>query len=164
MPDPDTLAAWSDYLKLLTKIQEPKTLILSPKSIKLYESWYNENVIKHRDEPTAYLRGVYGKLDIILLRIAIVIRAMNYALEGITTPQIKASEMESAIQITEYFRATALKVYRQIFGETKYGKLEKEDIAVWLSKNTNLTKTQIAEEVLRSSRSQLDRLITQKTK
>jgi hypothetical protein len=33
--------------------------------------------------------------------------------------------MESAIEITEYFRATALKVYRQIFGETKYGKLEK---------------------------------------
>jgi hypothetical protein len=90
MPDPDLLAAWNDYLKSLTDIQEPKTLILSKKSAKLYESWYNENVRKHRDEPTAYLRGVYGKLDIILLRIAIVIRAMNYALEGIATPEITA--------------------------------------------------------------------------
>lgn len=164
IPEIGLLNAWDQFVKSLTEIRDPKELILPEQTSMLYENWYNENVKKINAEPTAYLKGVFGKLDIICLRIAVVIRGMNYQLEGITTPEILPREMKAAIELTEYFRTTALKVYRQIYGETKFGKYSKEDIAVWLSKNTELTKQQIAYEVLNSSRSQLDRLISKNQK
>jgi hypothetical protein len=160
IPDPALLKAWDEYIQMLTGIELSMTLILPDQTAKLYEAWYNDNVQKINVPGTSpYLKGVYGKLDIIVLRIAIVLRGMNFQLEGISTPGILPREMEAAIQITEYFRITAIKVYRQIFGERKFGEYDKKDIAAWLTKHTNLTKVQIANQVLNSSRSQLDRLI-----
>lgn len=163
-PDFSLLNTWDQFIEGLTRIKNPKELILPEITSRLYETWYNENVIRINSEPTAYLKGVYGKLDIICLRLAVVIRGMNYQLEGIATPEILPREMTAAIQLTEYFRSTALKVYRQIYGETKFGKYTKEEIAVWLTKNTKMPKYEIAELILKSSRSQLDRLIARKHK
>jgi hypothetical protein len=163
IPDQAWLDSWDEYIMELTRIYEPRTLILPDTASKLYEAYYNDNVRRGNDKNTSpYMRGVYGKLDIIALRVAIVLRGMNYQLEGISTPGILPREMDAAIQITEYFRATALKVYRQIFGETKFGNYDKKEIAVWLAKHTKLSKSQIADAVLNSSRSQLDRLIKSK--
>lgn len=159
IPDPALLDSFDDFVKLLAELKEAKTLVLTDATAKLYEAFYNDNVRLINAEPTAYLKGVYGKLDIIVLRVAIVLRAMNFALEGIATPGILPREMEAAIQITEYFRTTALKIYSQIYGGQKYGKYSKEDISVWMAKNTELPKSMIASDVLKSSRSQLDRLL-----
>lgn len=159
IPDPALLDSFDDFIKILSDLEEQKTLVLTDATAKLYEAFYNDNVKIINAEPTAYLKGVYGKLDIIVLRIAIVLRAMNFALEGIASPGILPREMEAAIQITEYFRATALKVYNQIYGGQKFGKYSKEDISVWVAKNTDLPKTIIAKDLLKSSRSQLDRLL-----
>ncbi|WP_297097538.1 DUF3987 domain-containing protein [uncultured Draconibacterium sp.] len=161
-PDESLLNAWDDFMHELTIIKTPKTLILPTQTAKLYEAYFNDNVREINKEVTPYLKGVYGKLDIIVLRVAIIIRAMNYVHEGVTTSGIQPREMDAAIQITEYFRATALKVYRQIFGDKKFGTYDKKEIASWLVQNTKLTKTTIAREVLNSSRSQLDRITPQK--
>lgn len=164
IPDENLLRTWDDYLKHLTEIKEPIHLTLPEASAKLYENWFNQNVERINAEQAPYLKGVFGKLDIILLRVALVIRGMNYSCEGISSPGILTREMEAAVQITEYFRATALKVYHQIFGPNTFGTLEKNDIAVWLAKNTTMTKQEIANVVLKSSRSQLSRLIDKNDK
>lgn len=158
IPEESILTAWDDFIYELVSIKETKPLVLPDKTSKIYEAWYNDNVRKINSETAPYLKGVFGKLDIILLRMAIILRGMNYIHEGNATAGILPREMDAAIQITEYFRLTALKVYRQIFGEKKFGNYDKKDIAVWLTKNTNLSKTTIAREVLESSRSQLGRL------
>ena len=159
MPDPALLDSFDDFIKLLTEVKETKTLVLTDTTAKLYEAFYNDNVRRINAEPTAYLKGIFGKLDIIVLRIAIVLRAMNFALEGIASPGILPREMEAAIQITEYFRATALKVYNQIYGGQKFGKYSKEDISVWLAQNTEIPKALIAQQILKKDRRQLYRLI-----
>lgn len=159
LPDPALLDSFDDFIKLLTEVKEAKTLVLTDSSAKLYEAFYNANVKLINAEPTAYLKGIYGKLDIIVLRIAIVLRAMNFALEGIASPGILPREMEAAIKITEYFRATALKVYNQIYGGQKFGKYSKEDISVWLAQNTEIPKALIAQQILKKDRRQLYRLI-----
>ncbi|NQU34426.1 MAG: DUF3987 domain-containing protein [Bacteroidetes bacterium] len=159
IPNQDLINAWEEYIQSLTAIKSPKTLVLSDKSSELYEDWYNENVRKINSESIPYLKGAYGKLDIIVLRMAVILRGMNYQLKGIATPEILPEEMETAIQITEYFRETSKKVFKHIFKNSSSSKFDKKEIAVWLQKNTSLTKKQIAEEVLNSSRSQLDRLL-----
>lgn len=163
MPDSSLLDAWDNYIKSLVDIKEPIKLRLPDRTAKIYESWYNENVKKINAETSPYLKGVYGKLDIILLRTSIILRGMSYVLDGVMSPEILPKEMEDAIQITEYFRATALKVYRQIFGEKKFGNYDRKDIAVWLTNNTDLSKSLIASSVLNSSRMQLNRLIEKST-
>lgn len=156
IPEPGILNAWDQFIQRLTEIREPKEFILPETTSKLYENWYNDNVKKINAEPTAYLKGVYGKLDIICLRLAVVIRGMNYQLEGITTPEILPREMRAAIQLTEYFRSTALKVYRQIYTNKENANINFKEVANFLQKTVGLNKSQIG-EVLKKHRQQIQR-------
>jgi hypothetical protein len=49
------------------------------------------------------------------LRLAIVVQGMDYACNGNTSTVISGQSMQTAINLTEYFRTTALKVYDKIF-------------------------------------------------
>ena len=52
---------------------------------------------------------------------------------GITDNAISGKTMQTAIALTEYFRATALKVYRKIFVENPTG-LDKKSVIKYLHK------------------------------
>ena len=157
-PDETLIAAWNNSLSALAKLDEPINIALGEKSHELYEAWYNKNVNEINKESTPYLKGVYGKLDIICLRMAIVIRGMFFNREGSKPMYILPREMETAIEMTEYFRATAKKVYRQIYGNQFYGAIDKKAVIKYLSENHQVPKIKIA-EYLDTSRSQVDRVL-----
>jgi len=66
--------------------------------------------------------------------------------------------MESALEITEYFRATALKVYRRIFENSENNGLNKNGVIKYLFNEMGMKKADIS-KVLETSRSQVDRVI-----
>ena len=111
----ETLTDYHKYLNVLASIKETINLSLSVEAEKLYCTWYNKNVDITNKEPKGYLKGVYGKLDVISLRLAIVVHGMDYVCNGNTSTVISAESMQTAINLTEYFRATALKVYDKIY-------------------------------------------------
>lgn len=148
---------WEQYLTDLVNMSKQE-LILGTDAREKYSVWYNRNVQKSNDEPSGYLKGVYGKLDIISLRLAIVIRGMKMVCDGEYSEEIMGEDMEAALALTEYFRATALKVYRRLFGSDNSANLNKRDVAAYLQQNTDLNKTTIA-RILRTSRSQVDRAV-----
>jgi hypothetical protein len=92
-----------------------------------------------------YLKGVYGKLDIITLRLAVVLRGMNLAYDGIYSEVITAKEMQAVIALTEYFRATALKVYKRIFG--KGNDINTREVIKYLARRRGYNQHRIAEIV-----------------
>ena len=104
------------------------------------------------------MKGVYGKLDIISLRLAIVMRGMNMACDGVYSEVISVEEMEAAIALTEYFRATAKKVYNRIFENQVKKDADKKSVIRLLFKEGVLNKTEIARAV-NTCRAQVDRVI-----
>lgn len=147
---------WEKFITDLISIPDVTKLSLTPDAHKIYESWFNENTVKINDEPNQHLKGVYGKLDIISLRLAIVIKGMKYILDADYDENISAEIMQSAIDITEYFRATALKVYAKMFS-TDRNSIEKGDVIHWVCNNLKKSKTEIA-KFFETSRSQVDRI------
>ena len=69
---------WEKYLDRLISLKEEK-LILGENAQRRYEEWYNKNTTMINEEDNGFLKGVYGKLDIISLRVAIIIFGMNQA-------------------------------------------------------------------------------------
>jgi hypothetical protein len=132
------------FLSNMANIPEEIKITLSANATEAYRKWYNRNAKLTNDEPTGYLKGVYGKLDIIVLRIAIILRGMNYVAEGDCSDRISGDEMKHAIQITEYFRATALKVYKKMFGKQESETINAKSVVRYLFDNGVQNKTLIA--------------------
>lgn len=139
----DTLLNYQKYLSVLANLIEIVDLKLSDEAEKVYEDWFNDNVKKTNDEPTGYLKGVYGKLDVISLRLAIVVHGMEFVCKQNTSTEISTTTMQAAIELTEYFRATALKVYHKIFKETGNANIDKKDVIKYLS-STGASQNEIA--------------------
>jgi hypothetical protein len=111
----DLIKQWNDYIINLTNIPHADQISLSKDAESFYCDWFNKNVSISNDEESDYLKGVYGKLDIIALRLAVVIYGMNLHNGRSYTKQISGDEMAAALNITKYFRSTALKVYHKLF-------------------------------------------------
>ncbi len=150
---------WERFLNDLAQIPSSAELQLTAEAHDVYSKWYDVNREYSNIEKSGYLKGVYGKLDIISLRIAIVIKGMKLILEGDNSESITAEIMNSAIDITEYFRQTALKVYRKIFKEED-NKLSDKDIAIYLY-NSGKNKSEIA-SILKLHRQQVQRWLNKK--
>jgi len=146
---------WEDYLGKLVNMKGKTELALSKEAEEKYAHWFDINARITNEEPSGYLKGVYGKLDIISLRLTVIVRGMKMACNGDYSREITGDDMRAALSMTEYFRATALKVYRKIF-VTVVPKVKKRDIAAYLHKNTDLTDTGIS-RLLQTSRSQIMR-------
>jgi hypothetical protein len=67
--------------------------------------------------------------------------------------------MKTAIDITEYFRWTAHKVYEQIFGSVKYPQLHKPTVAKYIHNTLRYPNKKTIAEVLKTSRIQIDRVL-----
>ena len=144
---------WEEYLSDLVNQNSKLELTLSSEAEDKYEKWYNMNCDQVNKESSGYLKGVYGKLDIICLRLAVILKGMNMACEGEYSKQISAREMEGAIGLTEYFRAAALKVYGKLFGPD--GSVNKKEMAKYLLQQ-GMQKTEVA-KLTGTSRPTLDR-------
>jgi hypothetical protein len=131
---PKVMTVYYEYLKILVEMQDVVKLQLSPDSSILYAKWFNNNVDKTNNEQSGYLKGVYGKLDVICLRLAIVLHGMwigcNHGVEN----EISSEIITSAINLTEYFRATALKVYRRIFKDAGNETLNNKSVIHYCNK------------------------------
>lgn len=155
------LLEWENFIISLTQMTQKTELRLTEEAERIYIEWFNKNVEITNNEKTGYLKGVYGKLDIITLRLAIVIKGMYWQLANDHSATISGEIMETALAITEYFRATALKVYNKIF-TNQQAELSKKEVAIFLFKNLGYNnKTQIA-KILNTSRTQVQRWLMEK--
>ncbi|MCB9032230.1 MAG: DUF3987 domain-containing protein [Chitinophagales bacterium] len=153
----DTLTNYHNYLDILANIPEIINLKLSDEAEIVYANWYNDNAERTNNEPTGYLKGVYGKLDVISLRLAIVVHGMHLVREQDTSTEISSITMRTAIELTEYFRATALKVYHKIFKKNRSTDVDKKDVIKYLN-SIGASQNEIA-KVLKVSQQYVNKIL-----
>lgn len=112
----ELLTRWEQHITRLINLTKRK-ITLSSEAKKVYISWYNRNQDITRDEQSEHLIGVYQKLNYFVLRLAVVVYGMYLSTGERVTAEVEASVMQAAIEITEYFRATALKVNHKLFSQ-----------------------------------------------
>jgi len=111
---PDIQKNYEEYiLKILAVPMPVHEIPLSVKAVLAYSRYYNTNVQKINGMKSDYVRGVYAKLDIIVLRIALLLHVSNMVFEKLGYA-ISESSMSEAIKICEYFEKTALKVHSHL--------------------------------------------------
>jgi len=131
----ETFANYHKYLGGLDTIPETINITLSRDAEIMYSDWYNKNAERSNNSPTGYLKGVYGKLDVYALRFAITVHGMNLICNQNDSLEIDGATMKTAIDITEYFRATALKVYDKIFSDSKSKSIDKKAAIIYMNSN-----------------------------
>ena len=109
----------------------------------MYKDWFNENARATNKAKFDYLRGVYSKLDIISLRLALTIHLSKRAFTNIVEEMITPATMKAAIDITEYFRITGTKVYYHLQSGEDKG-ISKREVVRFLSE-LGKSQNQIAE-------------------
>lgn len=147
---------WEEYLTELLYMTRME-IRLERDAEEKYSAWYNMNAQMSNDESSGYLKGVYGKLDIISLRLALIIRGMKCVCNDNYSKEVTGEDMGKALEMTEYFRATALKVYRKLF-VNEHSNADKKLMANYLYKDRGINKKDIS-MLLGTSRSQLDRML-----
>ncbi len=134
----------NNLLENSNSIEESRKFYLSPESKYLYQRFYNKNCdIINEKGTTPFIRQATAKLDIIVLRIALLLHVVKLVTSESNGTTIQANIMQDAINICEYFRATASKVGNEMSGQSSQVINNKEMVAKFLSQLGN-TQTEIA--------------------
>ena len=140
--------------RLLSLTGYREEIRLSRQAEELYADFFNKNSdLNNSGKLPEYLSEVNAKLDIIVLRAAIVFHFSQWACTGSSQAEITSQTMKAAIQLTEYFRITARKVYETLSRTSN----DKKEIARYLAKLGN-SQTDIA-AVLKVSQQYISKIV-----
>jgi len=155
-----TFDKYSRYINNLLQLDynpdDPQYITLSPEADLMYQAWYNDNVLRTNKEKSDYLKGMFGKLDIISLRLALTIHFSKWAFTSVQEEQVSTESMQAALDITEYFRITGLKVYNYLVQGDTYT-LTKKNVAHFLTDLGN-SQSEIA-RVLKCTQQNIQQLL-----
>ena len=148
---------YQTYIENLLLIKGYRNEIrLNSEAIELYGEFVNKNAdINDSGKQPDYLNEVNAKLNIIVLRAAIVFHFAEWAATGNSPTEINKSTMQAAINLTEYFRITAKKVYNIINQSVERN--NKKDIAKYLLTLDN-SQTEVA-KVLKVSQQYISKIL-----
>ncbi len=121
----DMKTYYREYVERLLSLKGYREEIrLSRQAEEVYADFFNKNSdLNDSGKLPEYLCEVNAKLDIIVLRAAIAFHFSQWACTGSSPAEITTQTMKAAIQLTEYFRITARKVY-DILSRTNNDKKE----------------------------------------
>lgn len=149
---------YEQYIANLLSVNNTETeyISLSPEAEELYQEWNDANtdIMNRLDDD--YLLGLRAKLPIMVLRLGLVIHYSHWAVDGVELPDITREDMQSAIDIAEYFRLTGEKVARELNRSSARG-LNKKVIAEYLHLEVGYNQNDVA-KILKVSRQYISKI------
>ncbi len=115
--DPKVEATWERIIfKLLEQkyssyeIENDSTKILSltPEAFQAFSDWHRYNTDICNNEENEILSGVQSKLDMYVIRLALILQMLYWACDEGDQEEIDERSLEGAIKLIEYFRKTAI--------------------------------------------------------
>jgi hypothetical protein len=105
----------SNILKLPMNIQDtvnpiPEILKFSLDAKKILFEWQKENTDQINNTENDAIRGIYNKMEIHAVRLALILEMMSYACEESDKRSISVNSTEGALKLVSYFKNSALKV------------------------------------------------------
>ena len=122
---------YNRFIQTLLSIpmDEDQYITLGNDARELYKDFVNANTDLINNEKSDYMKGVYSKLEIISLRLALIHQIGTAVIIGDDVNQVEAASMHFGIRVSEYFRVTGRKVYSHF---TTGGGLTNSSVAEYL--------------------------------
>ncbi|MFM7358922.1 MAG: YfjI family protein [Sediminibacterium sp.] len=116
----DVYPQWSDIINKLLDLKldvddnsNPvrKALKLSPEAKEAWLEWQIKNTDECNDAETDHLAGMISKMEIHVFRIALILELLRFACNESNLTEVGIESFRGAIQLTEYFKRSAMKVH-----------------------------------------------------
>jgi hypothetical protein len=88
----------------------PEVLRFTPEAKKVLFEWQRENTDQSNEAESEALSGIFSKMDMIVLRLALILEMMRYACNESDKKAISIEAINGAIKLVEYFKISAVKV------------------------------------------------------
>lgn len=118
--DPIFIENWHDIISnlLSLSIQLDNTLNPSPEILRftheakrLLFDWQKENADQCNKAESEAISGIYSKLEMYAARLALILEMMRWACGESDKQAVSVEAMKGALQLIEYFKKSAIKVY-----------------------------------------------------
>jgi len=114
----DLPVVWDDTLNPV-----PQVLHYTPEAKKLLYKWQRENTDKCNSAESEVIAGIYSKLDMYVARISLILQLMRWSCNEGNKETVSIESVKGAIDLIEYFRLAATKVYSIISSNNPLDKL-----------------------------------------
>ena len=137
----------------------------SPEAKKHLLAWQKLNAKLSNEEQDKSLKGIYSKLQTYCIRFALMMAFMELACEGKTSiDEVPLSAVEAAIELTEYFRITAIRAYEMMGNSNPLENLPENTRLLYEALPETFTTKEMHEKALQFDMSirSADRLLQEK--
>ncbi len=144
------------------QIPNPVVLSFNQEASDKIKEWQKHNTSLCNSAGDESLEGIYNKLEIYAVRFSLILEMLRFACGTSDKQSIGIEAVNGAIQLVEYFRATAVKVNSIISNYTPLDKLPTDKQKLYEALPVNFTRDeglQIAESI-NVSRATYDRFLT----
>jgi hypothetical protein len=105
-----------------TSNPKPTILKFQQEAKNVLYNWQKTNADQCNDTENDVIKGIYSKLEMYALRLALIIEMMSWACDENDKKTISVESVQGATKLVEYFKNSAIKVYSII---TNFNPLEK---------------------------------------
>ncbi|KAF0195663.1 MAG: hypothetical protein FD166_2836 [Bacteroidetes bacterium] len=153
---PELVSHYREYINELLTLPDYTPVFLDFDSEEIYRDFYNKNAaLNNSGKQPDYMNEVNSKLNIIALRVALVLHCSRWPFTGNADQYINPDTMQQAVNIGEYFRITAKKVYGLLGSD----RADKKEVIKYLSSLGN-SQNDIA-KVLKVKQPYVNRILKQ---
>jgi hypothetical protein len=117
---------WDDTLNPV-----PEILRFSPEAKKLLFKWQRDNTDQCNEAESEALAGIFSKMDMYVCRLALILQLIRWACNEGNKEEISTESVKGAIQLIEYFRLSAIRVYSILTSNNPLDKLPADKKALY---------------------------------
>jgi hypothetical protein len=88
----------------------PEVLKFTPEAKKVLFRWQEENTDQCNEAESETLSGIFSKMDMYVLRLALILEMMRYACNESNKQAVSIEAVQGAIKLVDYFKNSAIKV------------------------------------------------------
>ena len=88
----------------------PEVLRFTPEAKKVLFEWQRVNTDQSNEAESEALSGIFSKMDMYVLRLALILEMMRYACNESTKEAVSIEAVQGAVKLVEYFKSSAVKV------------------------------------------------------
>lgn len=90
---------------------KPEILLFTPEAKKILFDWQKGNADQCNNAESEAISGIYSKLEMYAARLALILEIMRWSCNESDKKEISVEAIKGALQLIEYFKKSAVKVY-----------------------------------------------------
>jgi hypothetical protein len=94
-----------------TNNPQPEILKFTPKAKRILFEWQKVNTDQSNDAENEAESGIYSKLEMYAVRLALILEMMRYACNESDKQAVSVEAIQGALKLVEYFKNSAIKVH-----------------------------------------------------